>query len=206
MINFINSLDYSVFHLVNGVWVNPLFDRLMPFLSVVGDKGAIWLLLLGVIAVFGKKTGRGVALAGLVALAIGFASSEALKYVTMRPRPFLTLPDVRLLVAAPHSYAFPSGHATSSFATATGVLLAAGRMIRKAPLWSWGLLLLAAAISYSRVYVGVHWPTDVAAGIVLGVVCGWLGARLVTGRATRPPGGPRKSGNGAEKKVEVQYG
>ena len=179
MINFINSLDYSVFHLVNGVWVNPLFDRLMPFLSVVGDKGAIWLLLLGVIAVFGKKTGRGVALAGLVALAIGFASSEVLKYLTMRPRPFLTLPDVRLLVAAPHSYAFPSGHTTSSFATATGVWLAAGRMIWKAPLWSWGVLLLAVAISYSRIYVGVHWPTDVAAGIVLGVVCGWLGACLV---------------------------
>lgn len=205
-IYFTNSLDYSVFHLVNGVWANPLFDRLMPFLSVVGNKGAIWLVLLGVIAVFGNKTGRGIALAGLVALAIGFASSESLKYVTMRPRPFLTLPDVRLLVAAPHSYAFPSGHTTSSFAVATGVLLAARKVIRKAPLWGWGLLVLAAAISYSRIYVGVHWPTDVAAGMVLGVVCGWLGARLVTGRAARPPGGFEGPGEGAEKKVEVKYG
>ena len=175
---------------MNEVWVSPSLDYLMPFLSRIGNLGGIWLVLLGTIAIFGKQADRRVALAGFVALVVGFACSELIKDLTMRPRPFLVLPDVRLLVAAPHSYAFPSGHTTSSFAAATGVLLAARKILGKVPIWSLGMLVLAAAISYSRVYVGVHWPTDVAAGIVLGLASGWLGSRLVTGRAGQPPAGP----------------
>lgn len=206
MSSFVSSLDYSVFHLVNGAWLSPLLDYLMPFLSRVGNLGEIWLVLLGTIAIFGKQAGRRVALAGFVALVVGFACSELIKDLTMRPRPFLVLPDVRLLVAAPHSYAFPSGHTTSSFAAATAVLLAARKVLGRTPVWSLGMLVLAAAISYSRIYVGVHWPTDVAAGIVLGMASGWFGSRLVTGHAMHPPddpGGPREE---SDKKVEVQYG
>jgi undecaprenyl-diphosphatase len=180
--SYLMGLDASLFHLTNGVWTNPLLDTLIPALSRAGNLGALWLVLLGAMAAFGKKTGRRFALAGLVALAIGFVSSELIKHLTMRPRPFVTLDEVRLLVSAPHSYAFPSGHTTSSFATATGVVLAARRLLRGVPLWCWMTLPLAAAISYSRIYVGVHWPTDIAAGVVLGLASGWAGVRLVLGR------------------------
>lgn len=71
------------------------------------------------------------------------------------------------LVAVPHSPSFPSGHATSSFACAT-VLCAL------APRWSPAFVLLAAAIAYSRLYVGVHWPLDVVAGAALGVAIALL--------------------------------
>lgn len=57
-------------------------------------------------------------------------------------------------------------------------MLAARKLLGKGPPWGWPLLALAAAISYSRVYVGVHWPTDVAAGILFGVFSGWLGAKF----------------------------
>ena len=206
MIGVVSGLDHSLFRLMNEVWVSPSLDYLMPFLSRIGNLGGIWLVLLGTIAIFGKQAGRRVALAGFVALVVGFACSELIKDLTMRPRPFLVLPDVRLLVAAPHSYAFPSGHTTSSFATATGVLLAARKVLGRTPVWSLGMLVLAVAISYSRIYVGVHWPTDVAAGTVLGMASGWFGSRLVTGRGMHPPddpGGPREE---SDKKVEVQYG
>ena len=89
-------------------------------MSYIGNLGLIWVVLLGGVAAFGKKTGRKIALFGLVALAIGFASSEIIKEVTMRPRPFLALPDVRLLIPEPSSFAFPSGHTTSAFAAASG--------------------------------------------------------------------------------------
>ena len=171
--------------------MTPALDYLMPLLSKAGGMGAIWLLLLGVIAAFGKKTGRWISLAGLLALAIGFAGSHLIKDLTLRPRPFLVLPDVRLLVVAPHSYAFPSGHTTSSFAAATSVMLAARKVLGRVPLWSLGMLVLAAAISYSRVYVGVHWPTDVAAGVVLGLASGWLGTQLIMKLAARSPRGPK---------------
>ena len=178
MMNFLMSLDVGLFHLTNAMWTNALLDTLMPALSRAGNLGAVWLVLLGGIAAFGKKTGREIALAGLVALAIGLASSELIKEIMMRPRPFAVLPDVRLLVGAPHSYAFPSGHTTSAFAAASGALLAAKRFLGRVPVWGWGMLALAAIMAYSRLYVGVHWPTDVAAGVVLGLASGLAGIRL----------------------------
>lgn len=183
--NYLMSLDASLFHLINGVWTTPLLDTLMPALSRAGNLGAIWLVLLGAVAAFGKKTGRKIALAGLVAIAIGFASSTLLKDLTVRPRPFLSLDEVRLLVNAPHSYAFPSGHTTSAFAASSGVVLAARKLLGRVPLWGWAMLPLAAAIAYSRIYVGVHWPTDAAAGLLLGVASGWTGTRLVLRRWRR---------------------
>ncbi len=185
MMDCLMGLDVGLFHLTNAVWTNPLLDTLMPALSRIGNLGAVWLVLLGGIAAFGGKPGRRIALAGLVALAIGFASSALIKEITMRPRPFAVLPDVRLLVSAPHSYAFPSGHTTSAFGAASGTLLAARRLLGKIPVWGWGMLALAAAIAYSRLYVGVHWPTDVAAGIVLGLASGRAGVHLALRRWRR---------------------
>lgn len=214
MMNYLMGLDGSLFHLTNAVWTNPLLDALMPALSWAGNLGAVWLVLLGAIAAFGKKTGRKIALSGLVALAIGFASSEIIKEITLRPRPFAVLPDVSLLVGAPHSYAFPSGHTTSAFAAAGGAALAARRLVGRVPIWGWGMLALAAAIAYSRLYVGVHWPTDVAAGMVLGLASGWTGARLALRRWRKsaaerleseatPVATPRAAGGAVR---EVEYG
>lgn len=178
----IAGADQYVFHLANAVYTTPLLDRVMPALSWSGNLGAIWLALLGAIALFGKKTGRRIALIGLGALAMGFFASEIIKEITMRPRPFLSLDEARLLISAPSSYAFPSGHTTSSFAVASGLLLGTWRLLGRVPFWAWGSLALAAAISYSRLYVGVHWPTDVLAGIVLGVASGWVASRPCVAR------------------------
>ncbi|MGB3680940.1 MAG: phosphatase PAP2 family protein [Rubrobacteraceae bacterium] len=203
MMNYIGWMDLSLFHLLNGVWTAPILDRIMPALSYIGNLGLVWIVLLGAMAAFGKATGRKIALAGLVALAIGFAASEVIKEVTMRPRPFLALPDVRLLIPEPSSFAFPSGHTTSAFAAASGAIFAAGRLLKRVPAWGWGMLALAAAISYSRIYVGVHWPTDVAAGLLLGLASGWLGAWLVLRR--RPPGRTKETDRSPEKTQEVEY-
>ena len=200
LMNQVFGADQTVFHLVNGAWTSPLLDRVMPALSISGDLGAVWLALLALLAAFGKETGRKMALAGLAAFAIGFASSHLLKELTLRPRPFVALDHVRLLVPGPASYAFPSGHATSSFAVASGVILCARRLLKEVPPWGWGMLGLAALISYSRIYVGVHWPTDVAAGAILGLASGWAGARLVLRRRWgRRPG---EKGEGIEKTPE----
>ncbi len=178
LINHTAGADQALFHLVNGAWTTPLLDRVMPLLSEVGNFGAVWFAILGALAAFGKTTGRKVALAGLAAFAIGFAGAEVLKEIVVRPRPFVVFPDVRLLIPEPNSFAFPSGHTTSSFAVVSGTVLAARRLLGKIPLWGWPMLALAAAISYSRVYVGVHWPSDVAAGALFGVFSSWLGAKF----------------------------
>lgn len=178
MPSYLMGLDGTLFHLTNAVWTSPPLDALMPALSWTGNLGAVWIVLLGAVAAFGKKPGREIALAGFVSLVIGFAASEVIKEITVRPRPFSVLPDVGLLIGAPDSYAFPSGHTTSAFAAAGGAAFAARRLIGRVPAWAWGMLALAAAMAYSRLYVGVHWPTDVAAGAILGLASGWVCARL----------------------------
>jgi undecaprenyl-diphosphatase len=177
--------DQGLFYLINDVLTAPVLDWLMPTLSRAGNFGAVWLALLGAIAVLGKRTGRTVALAGLFALVLGHVASDILKVLTVRPRPLTSLPDVRLLVPEPSSYALPSGHATSAFSAAAGVVLAAKRSLKRVPLSGWGMLVLAAAVSYSRVYVGVHYPTDVVAGAGLGIACGYIGAWCVVSIRSR---------------------
>jgi undecaprenyl-diphosphatase len=92
-------------------------------------------------------------------------------------------PDVSRLVALPHSHAFPSGHTATSFACAT-VLSAL------APRFAPAFVVLAAAIAYSRLYVGVHWPLDVVGGAALGVVT----ALLLLSEARRRSRAPRRRG------------
>ena len=138
----------------------------------------VWLVLLGALAALGGKTGRWAALAGLAALVVGLASSEVLKSLVMQPRPFLSLPDVRLLVSPPSSYSFPSVNATYAFAGSSGASLTARRLLGRLPVWGWGFLALAVAVSYSRVYVGVHYPGDVLGGAIIGTSIGWLVASV----------------------------
>ncbi len=168
------DLNQSLFRLMNGVWVNPLLDLCMPFVGRINEYGLVWLALLGGLAILGGRPGRWAALTGSVALLVGLASSEALKNLLMQPRPFLTLSNVRLLVEPPSSYSFPSVSVTYAFAACSGALLTAWRVIGRVPLWGWGFLALAFAVAYSRVYVGVHYPSDVLGGVLLGVSVGWL--------------------------------
>jgi undecaprenyl-diphosphatase len=175
------DLNRYLFHLINDVWTNPELDPCMIFLGRINDYGVVWLVLLGALAALGGKIGRWAALAGLAALVVGLASSEVLKSIVMQPRPFVSLPDVRLLVDPPSSYSFPSVNATYAFAASSGASLTARRLLGRLPVWGWGFLALAVAVSYSRVYVGVHYPGDVLGGAVVGMSISWLGASIDTG-------------------------
>ena len=175
------DLNRFLFHLVNDVWTNPALDPCMIFLVRINDYGAIWVVLLGVLAALGGNTGRWAALAGLAALVVGVAFSEVLKSLVMQPRPFVSLPDVRLLVSPPNSYSFPSVNATYAFAASSGASLTAWGLLGRLPVWGWGFLALAVAVSYSRVYVGVHYPGDVLGGAIIGVSIGWLVASIGVG-------------------------
>jgi undecaprenyl-diphosphatase len=111
--------------------------------------------------------------------------SRALKQAVDRTRPSTVFSEPKPLVQAPHDHSLPSGHAASSFACATILAF-------YAPRWSPAFFLLAAAIAWSRVYVGVHYPLDVLGGAVLGVVIAialrWLSGALRRSRRVRPVG------------------
>ena len=157
-----------------------VLDPVAKGLSYAGGHSALWLVLAVVVAAYLRRPR--VLVATLAAAVLAELASDALKAATGRDRP-----DVPRLVALPHSSSFPSGHATTSFACAT-VLGAA------LPRWRVPLYLLAALVAWSRAYVGVHYPLDVAAGAFLGVAVGLLvlraprmlaAARRSRSRATR---------------------
>jgi undecaprenyl-diphosphatase len=114
-----------------------------------------------VLLVFWRRWG--VLFMTVLAVAVADWSATGLKALIDRPRPPLRYPEPKTLVPLPHDGSFPSGHAATSFAAATMLSFAAPRL---APF----LFLLAAAIAYSRLYVGVHYPLDVIGGALLGLV------------------------------------
>jgi undecaprenyl-diphosphatase len=131
----------------------------------VGTYGGVWLAIAAVLAILWRRPQVFL----LVAAADVTADAVAglLKTVIGRDRPPVVYPRPAPLVADPHSASLPSGHAATSFACAT-VLTAF--VPKAAP----AFYLLAVAIAYSRVYVGVHWPFDVLAGAALGVAIALL--------------------------------
>jgi undecaprenyl-diphosphatase len=117
----------------------------------------------------------GALLLTVVAIVVADVLAMAIKPLVERPRPFVRYPEPATLVRHPLDYSFPSGHAATSFAAATMLTFAFPSL---GPFF----FLLAAAVAYSRVYVGVHYPLDVIAGAALGVLVAIALRLLVRGR------------------------
>jgi undecaprenyl-diphosphatase len=130
-------------------------------LTRIGTEGLVFVVVGAVLALIWRRPWLLVLLLASDFLADGL--SLALRQAIGRDRPPLVYPEPKPLVDMPHTGAFPSGHASSAFACATVIAWASPRL--RVPVF-----VLAAAIAWSRVYVGVHWPLDVLGGAVLGVL------------------------------------
>lgn len=146
---------------------NAFFNHLMKFITLLGDGGIVWIAL-AVVLLFFKKT-RFCGLTVIISLAIGYVLNDfVLKLIFSRPRPFSVHPEFvdfleEMKLELPGGFSFPSGHAFSSFNCAVVMLLFHKRIGIFA-------IILAALISFSRIFFCVHYPTDVLAGMILGIV------------------------------------
>lgn len=170
MASYLGQIDHWLFLLLNGRLTSPLLDKVMPFVTTQEHWYPLLLIVFVALLIWGGRRGRIAAVLLIVAVALADQiSCSLLKPIVGRIRPCNALPSdqVRLLVGCSKAFSFPSAHAANSFAMASVV--------------SWGMpklsffaFLLAIAVAYSRVYVGVHYPLDVLGGAVLGLLIGGL--------------------------------
>lgn len=172
MFYILKSIDTAAFYFINHTLENYFFDRFMPNITKFGNS--FYLFLLGAILLFLDK--RKIRSAGLVLLS-GISVNHYvvlfLKHSIARPRPYEVLSDVNVLISS-SGFSFPSGHATTAFIAAT--ILSA---YFKRYFLFYGI---AALVAISRVYLGVHYPSDVGCGAVLGIFVGygliWISKKL----------------------------
>ena len=170
LLDIIRSVDYNILLLIADKLRGGVLDPVMTMLSLMGNGGAVWITL-AVLLLFFRKTRRaGVAM--LLALAAGYVIGNlCIKELVMRPRPFVTHSDLTALLDPGDPWSFPSGHALSSFAAATALCC----FHRKTGVLA---LVLAALIAFSRLYASVHYPTDVLAGMLIGIALAHAAAFL----------------------------
>lgn len=157
----LTNADKTLLSLISNKTQNSIFDRLMPLITHTNDFGQIYMIFALLILFWDKNFNAFVYI--LTALAIGlFFGEGVIKRLVKRKRPFINYH--KMLIDLPKSYSFPSGHTTSSFAVL-------GVVWMSFPRYKAIILVFAVLIAFSRLYLHVHYPTDVLGGIALGILC-----------------------------------
>lgn len=169
------DIEFSVLNFLYELHT-PLLDSIMVFITHLGDAGILWIVLGLVMLLFPKYRRAGVCV--LIALAMDFIIANLiLKPLVARIRPYEYVDFVNLLIAEPRDFSFPSGHSFASFASSVSVFLyhkKAGAV----------LIVLAFLIAFSRMYLYVHFPSDVIAGAFMGIAVAFI-ARAITDKLFR---------------------
>lgn len=150
----------------------PLLDKILAFITSLGNAGIIWIVLAVVLLILPKTRKTGIIVAA--ALLMDFILCNLiLKNLVARVRPYDVNTAIAILIKKPLDFSFPSGHTAASFAAMTALFLA---KMKKA--WI-AALILAVLIAFSRLYFYVHYPTDVLGGAVVGILSGIIGYTIV---------------------------
>ena len=169
----ITNIELSILMFIQEHLRTDFFNEFWILITHLGDGGWFWIVL-GILLLLFKKT-RVIGITLLISLGInGLLTNLTLKDFFARPRPFNVSDGITTLIKRPRSFSFPSGHTSVSFA---GALVLYKMMPKKVGIPA---VVLAAMIGFSRMYVGVHYPTDVLGGISVGIIASrvsyyWIG-------------------------------
>lgn len=150
----------------------PLLDKILAFITSLGNVGIIWIVLAVVLLILPKTRKAGIIVAAALLMDL-ILCNLILKNLVARVRPYDVNTAIAILIKKPLDFSFPSGHTAASFAAMTALFLA---KMKKA--WI-AALILAVLIAFSRLYFYVHYPTDVLGGAVVGVLSGIIGYTIV---------------------------
>ena len=166
------AFDLPILEWIQANIANPFLDFIMPWITLLGDAGIFWILCAIVLLFIPKyrKVGLGMGIAMAMGLLI---CNVIMKPIIQRPRPYdyqfeHFAKEIILLIDAQHDFSFPSGHTIASFEACTVMMLGNKKLGIPAT-------LLAIAIAFSRLYLYVHYPTDVIASVIRGTIFGIIG-------------------------------
>ena len=168
------SFDLPVLDWIQMNLQSPFMDKFMPIITVFGDAGIFWMIVAALLFIFPKtrRTGLGMAIAMMIGLLV---CNVTLKPMVARIRPYDLQAEfgvtINLLCGLQHDFSFPSGHTIASFEAAVV-------MLRNSKKLGIPAMILAVLISFSRLYLYVHYPTDVIASVILGTLFALIGNAL----------------------------
>ena len=181
MAEWITNIDFQILDWIQANMRSPFFDWLMPKLSLLGEWGIVWIVI-GMILLFFRKTRRAAVIMLISTVAVLLVGELLLKNTVCRIRPCNVRPYIDIPVKRPTSYSFPSGHSSTSFACASAIF------IHRRTLGIFALML-AFLIAFSRMYNYVHFPSDVLAGALLGIL--FTAIAVAVAKAVAPSTGSR---------------
>jgi len=161
------EFELSLLKSLNAAVASPFLDGVMKLITATGNAGIIWMICAAVMLCIPKTRRGGITLALALVLCL-VLNNLMLKNIIARPRPFHIDPSLALIIPEPSEFSFPSGHTLSSFASAEVIWRYCGK--------KYGIIsaIWAALIGFSRLYLMVHFPTDVIGGAVIGMIIGCL--------------------------------
>ncbi|MCI8700644.1 MAG: phosphatase PAP2 family protein [Clostridia bacterium] len=152
-------MEFSILYAINAMH-NNILDNIMKLITILGDAGIIWLLIALILILKTKTRKCGILI--VIALFLGLLIGNLLlKNIIARPRPFIVDKTINLLIKIPEDYSFPSCHTMASFEAAIIIFLHNKK-------WGISAIILAILIGFSRIYLFVHYPSDVVFGAILG--------------------------------------
>ena len=163
------QIDYNILEYIRQHISGPVMDRIMTIITHLGDYGLLWICLAFILMAVPRtrKSGFAVVAAMIAGLVI---CNLLMKNIIARPRPFEAY-GLPIIIDRPMGYSFPSGHSSNSFIAATVIAM----KYRK---YAAAVYTTAALIALSRIYLCVHYPSDVIAGAVIGMGIGYVTVKL----------------------------
>lgn len=176
-IKALTQVDFKILDFIQIHFRTPFFDIFFKFFTMLGNLGVFWILCSLLLLIFKKY--RKTAIFAICSMLLAFIVFQGiLKPLIGRARPFIQNPDFIQIIKPPFSSSFPSGHSAIAFAFTASLFLS------KTKLWI-SALVISVLIAFSRIYLYVHFPSDVISGLLVGILCAvsvFLLMRKITGK------------------------
>ena len=164
-------MELAILDFIQNIFRSPLMDRIMVLFTTLGNEGIIYYILL-VLLLINKKTRKLGVVLGISMLLNHILSNMTLKPLFARVRPFDVNTAVEIIIHKPSSFSFPSGHTAQAFTTAFAFYFSKSKYTKV-------MFIFACIMAFTRLYLYVHYPTDILGGIVCGLISGYIGYTLV---------------------------